>query len=470
VAEVDDLSVVLLCDPLTGLVAYPSFEAHMIGLLPKLAINGLHLAIGDVDDLRSYVTAANADDPNLFGHLAGNDCMRRVGGATRKWVADTLEGWPFAVCGTFGGDEVIVAAAGRTYDLFLEGLMELALRIRSAAPRTCSFASATTIPVERIVGTAEKAYRRLVSGVDERLFRHKARARTASTLLNGALVNCGNLHLFDPPQRRRRRVASNSPEEMLWCLRETASDRLLRLFACGCCRRIWSSLEAEAGRRAIEASESFAEGKSDWYALSSAEADVWKARVSSSWLALWAAAEAAGPDPWHAARWVPAWAAEAAAEKAARLALGRADSARGEEIAAEAWQQERRSQCAVFRDLFDRPERLFAGRPAWLVTRNQRLVDAAHALCDQGRFNELPSLVPALEAARCDDPEVLAHCTQAGEHFRGCWVLDLILGKRAGPRNEVSGLTWRRQADFPTTITAAKRWQSPRGSARLRAA
>src|ERR1022692_3662155 len=69
-----DPSAFLLCDPLTGLVAYPSFEAHMIAALPGLASDGLHLAIGDVDDLRGYVTAANANDPTLFGHLAGNDC------------------------------------------------------------------------------------------------------------------------------------------------------------------------------------------------------------------------------------------------------------------------------------------------------------------------------------------------------------------------------------------------------------
>src|ERR1022692_2790110 len=113
------LPTFLLCDPLTGLVAYPSFEAYMIAVLPGLATDGLHLAIGDVDDLRGYVSAANADDPTLFGHLAGNDCMRRVGEATRRWVADHLDFWPFAMCATFGGDEVIVAAAGQPYETFI---------------------------------------------------------------------------------------------------------------------------------------------------------------------------------------------------------------------------------------------------------------------------------------------------------------------------------------------------------------
>ena len=50
-----DTSALLLCDPLTGLVAYPSFEELLIAGLPALAIKGLHLAIGDVDDLETML-------------------------------------------------------------------------------------------------------------------------------------------------------------------------------------------------------------------------------------------------------------------------------------------------------------------------------------------------------------------------------------------------------------------------------
>jgi GGDEF domain-containing protein len=163
--------------------------------LPELATDGLHLAIGDVDDLRGYINAANADDPTLFGHLAGNDCMRRVGEVTRRWAADYLDFWPFAVCATFGGDEVIIAAAGRPYDAFIEALTNLISRIRSTAPRPCSFAAATTMPMPCTVGTASDKYRRLVSGVDKCLFFHKATARDAGSMLAGALVDVGTLEL-----------------------------------------------------------------------------------------------------------------------------------------------------------------------------------------------------------------------------------------------------------------------------------
>ena len=189
-------SPLLLCDPLTGLVAYPSFAAHLTECLPALAPHGLHLAIGDVDDLTGYVTAANAADPTMFGHLAGNDCMRRVGRATRKWAEEMLSDWPFWVCSTFGGDEVIVAAAGGTYNAFNLALNELVARIRSASPRPCSFACATTVPMPCDVASNGVAYRRLVARVDKALFHRKQAARDAGARLDGALVDVGAVELL----------------------------------------------------------------------------------------------------------------------------------------------------------------------------------------------------------------------------------------------------------------------------------
>jgi len=38
-------------------------------------------------------------------------------------------------------------------------------------------------------------------------------------------------------------------------------------------------------------------------------------------------------------------------------------------------------------------------------------------------------LADALEEAGCADPELLGHLRSRGPHFRGCWAVDLILGK-----------------------------------------
>jgi hypothetical protein len=41
----------------------------------------------------------------------------------------------------------------------------------------------------------------------------------------------------------------------------------------------------------------------------------------------------------------------------------------------------------------------------------------------------LAVLGDALEDAGCTDTELLAHLRGPGPHVRGCWVLDLLLGK-----------------------------------------
>lgn len=69
------------------------------------------------------------------------------------------------------------------------------------------------------------------------------------------------------------------------------------------------------------------------------------------------------------------------------------------------------------------------GRPSWCTSPN--------ALCGgTGRIDDgtldpvrLAVLSDALEEAGCDDQGLLAHLRSPLPHYRGCWVLDLILGK-----------------------------------------
>ena len=44
-------------------------------------------------------------------------------------------------------------------------------------------------------------------------------------------------------------------------------------------------------------------------------------------------------------------------------------------------------------------------------------------------FAAMPILADALEEAGCDNPNILSHCREPGVHVRGCWVVDLVLGK-----------------------------------------
>ncbi len=57
----------------------------------------------------------------------------------------------------------------------------------------------------------------------------------------------------------------------------------------------------------------------------------------------------------------------------------------------------------------------------------------AQAIYDARTFDQLPILADALEDAGCDNFHMLAHLRNGwpdeGPHVRGCWVLDLLLGK-----------------------------------------
>jgi hypothetical protein len=44
-------------------------------------------------------------------------------------------------------------------------------------------------------------------------------------------------------------------------------------------------------------------------------------------------------------------------------------------------------------------------------------------------FGAMPILVDALQEAGCESEDILAHCRGPGPHVRGCWVVDLVLGK-----------------------------------------
>ncbi len=64
--------------------------------------------------------------------------------------------------------------------------------------------------------------------------------------------------------------------------------------------------------------------------------------------------------------------------------------------------------------------------PAWLTPT---VVSLADALYRDRAFDRLPILADALEEAGCTNADVLLHCRQPAEHVRGCWVVDLVLGK-----------------------------------------
>jgi hypothetical protein len=206
------------------------------------------------------------------------------------------------------------------------------------------------------------------------------------------------------------------PLTMLNYLRNTASERKLRLFACACCRKLWHLLRSVRSRRAVELSERYADGMAER-----------KAMTLAGGAACSAAREAAGrttPATWNAIAAAPWAARQAAISEAWFAAVGAFGYARR---ASEEMQHP--LGIVLLRDLFGNPFRATRVEQTWRERKSTTVVKLAQTIYDEPCFNHLPILADALEDAGCDDDAILAHCRQPGEHVRGCWVVDLLLGK-----------------------------------------
>jgi hypothetical protein len=64
-----------------------------------------------------------------------------------------------------------------------------------------------------------------------------------------------------------------------------------------------------------------------------------------------------------------------------------------------------------------------------LTWNHAAVLAIARHIYDDRAFHDLPIMADALEDAGCTNADLLAHCRGPGPHVRGCWVVDLMLGK-----------------------------------------
>lgn len=82
--------------------------------------------------------------------------------------------------------------------------------------------------------------------------------------------------------------------------------------------------------------------------------------------------------------------------------------------------------CTIIRDIFGNPFRPVAFESAWLT---ETVLGLARGIYEDRAFERLSILADALQEAGCENEDILNHCREPGEHVRGCWVIDLVLGK-----------------------------------------
>jgi hypothetical protein len=259
-------------------------------------------------------------------------------------------------------------------------------------------------------------------------------------------------------------LACTDPEKVLERIQSSGrlSDRKARLFAVACCRRIWPLFTDDRSRRAVEIAEQYAEGlvgEEDLRAAADAsfrfaelatyESGVTAGDYDLNFGALcvlhsrYIVDTFAGFASWEAASHAPNWVHGTCMRQAAWAAAAASTSAGYPDVAANeidwreregqfesATQSEGAAQARLLRCIFGNPFRLVKLDPTWVVWNSGTISALAQAIYEERTFDWMPLLGDALEDAGCTDATILDHCRGPGPHARGCWVVDLLLGKK----------------------------------------
>ncbi len=87
---------------------------------------------------------------------------------------------------------------------------------------------------------------------------------------------------------------------------------------------------------------------------------------------------------------------------------------------------EKKAHANIIRDIFGNPFRPVSFEADWRTYNTTAIAREMYVSRD---FSAMPILADALQDAGCDNKRILDHCRKPGEHVRGCWVVDLVLGK-----------------------------------------
>jgi hypothetical protein len=230
---------------------------------------------------------------------------------------------------------------------------------------------------------------------------------------------------------------------MLNKLGSKLSERKSRLFAVACCRRAWHLIPVEESRQCVEAAERFADGLVSQAELSAAIDSSCRA-CDSEWRGRSQLGRRWGVIEQEVVNAVGrVHRTEGGGRNGTYLAVqrtlaieqvlmgsqhGDGDGYRVSRSQLGALEREEEiQQASLLREIFGNPFRPVAFSPEWCT---DTAVALARTMYDSRDFGAMPILADALQDAGCDDEDILSHCRDPKQvHVRGCWVVDLVLGK-----------------------------------------
>lgn len=201
-------------------------------------------------------------------------------------------------------------------------------------------------------------------------------------------------------------------DRLMKAVRDTGSDRKLRLFACACTRRVWDLLQSEETQQAVGLAEAYADGRvaASELRASPAAASIYFRSCSSAESASIVLSRflASHYDLYNGAR-------DSAQLARVVLAPGGSASVQKRRYA------EQKAQCDLLRHIMGNPFRPLAS-PAHWPEPVVRLAEGVYA----GEASAFALHDALLDAGHAE----LAEHFREGFHPKGCWATDLILGKK----------------------------------------
>jgi hypothetical protein len=201
-------------------------------------------------------------------------------------------------------------------------------------------------------------------------------------------------------------LACENVDQMLGFLQDQPCERKIWLFACAICRRIPGYLDSTPDRLTLEAAERHFDG------VDSSE-EMHEYFPETNWDIRFYRL-----DPWNAL----SRALESIHDNILLPSTAYASEDEREQASARAWAE----LANLLRELVGNPFRPVPFKPAWRIPA---VTSLAQGIYDDRRFQDLPILADALEEAGCTITDLLSHLRGPGPHVRGCWALDLVLGK-----------------------------------------
>lgn len=212
-------------------------------------------------------------------------------------------------------------------------------------------------------------------------------------------------------------LACGDLQQLIKALRHSSHDRKLRLFACACVRNVKDQLSDGPWLAAVELAERFADDVTRRVELDEMYQATTRAWGEAGYA--WAAIISTGmtvltPEAGCAALH--------ASSHCCKVGVPKGTTSRKVALAAI-----REHNFALFQCILGNPFRPVAFTPEW---RTDTAVAIAQQMYESRDFSVMPILADALQDAGCDNDDILTHCRDTSQtHVRGCWVVDLVLGK-----------------------------------------